>query len=97
MTVADRETDATATPGMGQPGARRFAGDAAWLLVAQALGKAASFAFVVVVTRSVGVLDYGYFNFAASLVPLFLIFSVWGLDMNIYRAITASGRRTRQV
>jgi O-antigen/teichoic acid export membrane protein len=45
----------------------------------------------------VGVTEYGYFNFAASLVPLFLVFSVWGLDMNVYRAMTAPGADRAEV
>lgn len=97
MALTDPSTDAAATSPEAPEEARRFAGDAAWLLVAQAAGKVASFAFVVVVTRSVGVLDYGYFNFAASLVPLFLVFSVWGLDMNVYRAMTAPGADRAEV
>src|SRR5919112_5947540 len=87
MAVTAPPTDAPATAAEAPEEARRFAGDAAWVLVAQAVGKGASFAFVVVVTRSVGVVEYGWVNFPASLVPLFLIFSVWGLGMNVYRAL----------
>jgi O-antigen/teichoic acid export membrane protein len=97
VALTDPSTDAAATAPEAPEGARRFAGDAAWVLAAQAAGKAASFAFVVVVTRSVGVLDYGYFNFAASLVPLFLVFSMWGLDINVYRAMIASGADRAEV
>ena len=91
MAVTGGATQVTAAPSEAPWAARRFAGDAAWVLVAQGVGKAASFAFVVVVTRSVGVIEYGWFNFAASLVPLFLVFSVWGLDMNVYRAMIRPG------
>src|SRR5919112_1657541 len=97
MAVTAPPTDAPATAAEAPEEARRFAGDAAWVLVAQAAGKAASFAFVVVVTRSVGVLDYGYFNFAASLVPLFLVFSMWGLDINVYRSMIATGADRAEV
>jgi O-antigen/teichoic acid export membrane protein len=95
--MTDRSTDVPATPAAAPTAARRFAGDAAWLLVAQGAGKVASFAFVVIVTRSIGIVDYGYFNFAASLVPLFLVFSVWGLDMNVYRAMIAPGADRAEV
>jgi O-antigen/teichoic acid export membrane protein len=97
VAVTGGATRVTAAPEEAPGAARRFAGDAAWVLVAQAVGKGASFAFVVVVTRSVGVVEYGWFNFAASLVPLFLIFSVWGLDMNVYRALLAPGAHRAEV
>lgn len=72
---------------------RRFAANAASLVMAQAVGKAASFVFVLVVTRGLGTVSYGYFNFALSFVPLFLILGTWGLDVAIVRGVTADRRR----
>lgn len=79
--------------GVTAPGARRFAANAASLVVAQAVGKAASFVFVLIVTRGLGTVEYGYFNFAVSFVPLFLILGTWGLDVAIVRGVAADKDR----
>jgi len=73
--------------------ARRFAANALSLLFAQVVGKAASFAFVLLVTRALGPQEYGWFNFAASFVPLFLILGTWGLDVAIIRGVVADRSR----
>ena len=77
--------------------ARRFAGNAFWLLVAQAAGKLASFAFVVIVARGLGTEAYGEFNFAASFVPLFLVFGTLGLDVAVVRQVVRSRERLSEV
>lgn len=79
--------------GVTAPGDRRFAANAASLVVAQAVGKAASFVFVLIVTRGLGTVEYGYFNFAVSFVPLFLILGTWGLDVAIVRGVAADKDR----
>lgn len=66
---------------------RRFAGNAAWTLTAEVVGKIASFVFAVIVANGLGVRQYGFFVFAVSYVPLFLIFARWGLDITITREI----------
>lgn len=75
--------------GVTAPGARKFAANAASLVMAQAVGKVASFVFVLIVTRGLGTVEYGYFNFAVSFVPLFLILGTWGLDVAIVRGVAA--------
>jgi O-antigen/teichoic acid export membrane protein len=59
---------------------RRFAGNATWMLIAEAAGKLASFAFIVIVARGLGVTEFGYFTFAISYLALFLIFGKGALD-----------------
>lgn len=66
---------------------RRFAANALWLIVAQVAGKAASFLFVVVVARAVEVREFGYFSFAISFVPLFLLLGTFALDGVLVREI----------
>lgn len=68
-------------------GARRFAANAFWMVAGQAVAKVAAFAFVLIVTRGLDSAAYGYFNFAASFVPLFLIVGTWGLDIAIIREV----------
>lgn len=65
----------------------RLAANASWLVSGQAIAKVASFALVVVVTRGLSSVAYGEFSFAASFVPLFLIFDTWGLDVAIMRGV----------
>lgn len=67
---------------------RRLAANASWLVAGQAIAKIASFALVIVVTRGLSSLAYGEFSFAASFVPLFLVFDAWGLEVAIIRGVT---------
>lgn len=69
------------------PAAQGLAANASWILVGQAIAKIASFVLVIVVTRGLSSLAYGEFSFAASFVPLFLIFDTWGLDTAIIRGV----------
>lgn len=69
------------------PRARRAAGNAAWLVSADAAGKIASLLFVIIVARGLGSVQYGYFNFAASFVPLFLMVAAWGLNVALVREV----------
>jgi O-antigen/teichoic acid export membrane protein len=68
-------------------GARQFAANAFWMVAGQAVAKVAAFAFVLIVTRGLDSTAYGYFNFAASFVPLFLIVGTWGLDIALIREV----------
>lgn len=76
---------------------RRYAGNALWLLIGDAVAKAASFLFVVLVARAVGTREYGYFNFAISFVPLFLILGTWGLDVALFREIARYRERVSAI
>ena len=62
------------------PPRRSFAGNALWLLIAEATGKVASFVFVVVVARNLGAGDYGAFAFAIAFMAPFYRLSSWGVD-----------------
>lgn len=73
--------------GGSTPRARRAAGNALWLISGDAAGKIASFVFVVIVARGLGSVQYGYFNFAVSFVPLFLMIAAWGLNVALVREI----------
>ena len=72
---------------------RQFAANAVWMVTGQAVAKAAAFAFVLIVTRRLDSVAYGYFNFAASFVPLFLIVGTWGLDIAIIREVARDRSR----
>lgn len=78
-------------------GLRRFAVNTVWLLVAQVAGKAASLVFVIVVARSLGARDFGYFSFALAFVPLFLAFGGWGLESTAIREIARDRRRLSEL
>lgn len=76
-----------AEPGAATSGARRLAGNAAWLTAGQLVSKVASVVFVVIVARAVGVREYGYFTFATAFVPLFLAFGTLGIDAAVIREL----------
>lgn len=89
-----RLMDPTPDPAQGStPRARRAAGNALWLISGDAAGKIASFLFVVIVARGLGSVQYGYFNFAASFVPLFLMIAAWGLNVALVREIARDRER----
>lgn len=77
--------------------ARRFAGNATWLLVGDAVAKLASFIFLVLAARALTRVDYGYFTFALSFVPLFLVLSAWGLDDALFREAARSRERVSEL
>jgi O-antigen/teichoic acid export membrane protein len=85
--------DVIETDAEGPSGARRLAANAAWMVTGQAVAKAASFAFVLIVTRGLDSAAYGHFNFAASFVPLFLVVGTWGLDIALIREIARDRNR----
>lgn len=68
-------------------GAQRPAKNLAWLLVAEIVGKAAGFAFVVIAAHAVTKPEYGTFTFALSIVPLFLLVAAWGIDITTVREL----------
>jgi O-antigen/teichoic acid export membrane protein len=76
---------------------RRFAANVTWMLVAQVAGKAASFVFVVIVARSLGVAEFGVFNFAISFVPLFLVFGGFGLESTVIREVARDRERLSEL
>jgi O-antigen/teichoic acid export membrane protein len=76
---------------------RRFAANTAWMMVAQVAGKVASFVFVVLVARSLGAREFGYFNFALSFVPLFLVFGGFGLESTVIRELARDRRRLSEL
>ena len=77
--------------------ARRFAGNAMWLLVGDAVSKLASFAFLVIVARALPRVEFGYFTFALSFIPLFLVLSAWGLDDALFREVARSRERVSEL
>lgn len=73
--------------------ARRFAKNFAWMASSQVGGKIAGFVFVIIIARGLGAQQYGYFNFATSFVPLFLMFGTWGLEAAVISEIAKGQRR----
>lgn len=67
------------------------------MLVAQVAGKAASFVFVVIVARSLGVREFGYFSFAISFVPLFLVVGGFGLESTVIRELARDRERLSEL
>lgn len=78
-------------------GARRFAGNVGWMLLSQGAGKIASFAFVIIVVRGLGTTEYGYFNFAISFVPLFLMLGAWGISIAVVSEVAKHRDRLSEV
>jgi O-antigen/teichoic acid export membrane protein len=78
-------------------GLRRYAVNATAMLVAEVAGKLASFVFVVVVARSLGPREFGYFNFAISFVPLFLILGTLALDSILIRELARDRDRLSEL
>jgi O-antigen/teichoic acid export membrane protein len=76
---------------------RRFAANVTWMLVAQVAGKAASFVFIVIVARNLGVAEFGVFNFAISFVPLFLVVGGFGLESTVIRELARDRERLSEL
>jgi O-antigen/teichoic acid export membrane protein len=68
-----------------------------WLTIAQVAGKLASFVFVIVVARALGVREFGYFSFSISFVPLFLILGTLALDGVVVREIARDRSRVSEL
>lgn len=83
--------------GAAEASARRLAGNALWLVAAEVVSKVASLVFVVIVARAIGVREYGYFTFATSFVPLFLVFGSLGLHAAVVRGISRDRTRLAEV
>ena len=75
----------------------RFAGNALWLMSGEAVGKVASFLFVVIVARGLGAAQYGYFNFALSFMPLFLMLGADGIEFTLIREIARDKTRLSEL
>lgn len=86
-----------AEPGAATSGARKLAGNAAWLTGGQLVSKVASVVFVVIVARAVGVREYGYFTFATAFVPLFLAFGTLGVDTAVIRELARHREQLSEV
>lgn len=76
---------------------RQFAANAGWLVAGQGVAKIAAFAFVIVITRALDVESYGYFVFAVSFVPLFLVVGSLGLDLVVLKEVAADPSRLAPV
>ena len=79
------------------PSLRRSAGNALWMLLAEVAGKGATLVFFVIVARALGPKEFGYFTFAISFVPLFLIFANWGLDSAFVREVARDRERVSEL
>jgi O-antigen/teichoic acid export membrane protein len=76
---------------------RGYAADAFWMLAAQVAGKLASFVFVLIVARSLAARDFGYFNFALSFCPLFLVVGGFGLESTVIRRVARDRARLSEL
>jgi O-antigen/teichoic acid export membrane protein len=72
---------------------QRIGRNAAVSVVAEVLGKVATFALVVVAARALGVARFGDFSFALSLALLLMPLAVWGFDAEVERAGSAEPDR----
>ena len=85
------------TPAKPSGSSRRLLANVGWMLLAQGAGKVAAFAFVLIVARGLGTTDYGYFNFAISFAPLFLIFGAWGINTVVASDISREPERLSEL
>jgi O-antigen/teichoic acid export membrane protein len=74
-----------------------WAGNVLWLLVAEATGKVASFAFIVIVARGLGVSQYGAFAFAISFVAPFYRLASWGVDSIVISDVARDDSRIGEI
>lgn len=88
--MSDSEPEVVAT-------GSRFAANTLYVFAGQLVGKLASFAFFIVVARILGVREYGYFNFAVSFVPIFLIFGTLGIDLTMVREVARDKSRLSEL
>jgi len=78
-------------------GMRRVAGNAAWYAGADLIGKVASFVLAVLLARHLGARSYGYFNFALSFFPLFLMLAQWGTELIVVRELSGDPERVGDI
>lgn len=76
---------------------QRYAHNAVWLLVGEVGGKVASLVFVVIVARSLGATQYGYFSFALSYAGIFLLFGAWGIRAALLRDLARDRDRISEL
>ena len=88
-------SDGEATASNGR--APRLLANVGWMVVAEGVGKVASFFFVLVVARGLGLRSYGTFNFAMSFVPLFLLLASSGLNIAVVREVARDHGRLSAV
>jgi O-antigen/teichoic acid export membrane protein len=77
--------------------ARYVAGNAAAALAGEIVSKAAGFLLVVILARNLSEVDYGYFFFGISFVPLLLQFARWGLSLVTVREVAADRTKLSSV
>ena len=73
--------------------ARSFASNTLWTLLAEIIGKVASFILVVLIARSLGRVEYGVFAFILAFVPLFTIFGKTGLNTDVMQRLAKHPER----
>jgi len=88
------QADPTRSP---KSSARRAVGNTLWLLIGDGVAKLAGFAFIVIVARGLGTIEYGYFNLAISVVPLFLVIGVWGLNDALFNELSRDRERLSEL
>lgn len=76
---------------------RRFAKNTGWVFLGQIGAKLSGLVFFIVVARILGVREYGYFNFAVSFVPLFLVFGTLGVDSITVRELARDRHRVSEM
>jgi O-antigen/teichoic acid export membrane protein len=74
-------------------GIGRLATNASWLIGGEIISKVASFALIVILARGLGGREFGYFVFAISFFPLFLMFGSWGIDAALIRELSRDHAR----
>ena len=74
-------------PDVDGVGFGRVAGNAAWYAAADLIGKVASFVLAVVLAKHLGAREYGYFTFAISFFPLFLVLAQWGIEVSVMHEV----------
>jgi O-antigen/teichoic acid export membrane protein len=87
--MSGRTTEAGAPLG----DARSFASNTIWTLLAEIIGKVASFILVVLIARSLGRVEYGVFAFILAFVPLFTIFGKTGLNTAVVQRLAKHPER----
>ena len=77
--------------------ARRYAANAVWMLAAEVAAKLANFILLIIIARWLGAAELGYFYFAISFVPLFLILSNWGVRTTVIRELAQDEARLSEL
>lgn len=95
--TADAPAEALPASPTDEGGGRRFAANIGWMLLSQGAGTIAGFAFVIIVARGLGTAEYGYFTFAMSLVPLFLMVGAWGIGIAVVTEVARDRNRVSEI